>query len=158
MKTVHKYTTSDIFEMLRPKLERYGLTTFASYYLGGRNIKLYGEKDVQNAIAIAYKSGYMRALKGRDFGFGRNTGEHGKWVLVTKDNLPPVGATVRYSRSMASTKGAFEEFSGFEIGDITLVRESTDTTFAVYGIDGKTHFSKIYSFAYPERWDVWVEE
>lgn len=157
-KSISEHTNKDIFEMLRSKMERYGLISRASYILGNYKINVYDEDNVQDAIAIAYKSGYMRAMQGRDFEFFNVSGKHGKWVKVDPDNLPPVGSIVRYSRNSDAIKGWFEEWSGFKLGDITTVSKMEKTGFAVRGIKGKNPFDNVSTYAHPDRWDVWVEE
>ncbi len=157
-KSISEHTNKDIFEMLRSKMERYGLISRASYILGNHKINVYDEDDVQDAIAIAYKSGYMRAMQGRDFEFFNVSGKHGKWVKVDPDNLPPVGSIVRYSRAIDSTKGYFEEWSKFELGDVTTVLKSGRGAFCVQSNKNKVNFDSVSTFAYPDRWDVWVEE
>lgn len=144
--------------MLRAKLERYGLISNASYNLGSRKINVYNEDDVKEAIAIAYKSGYMRAMKGRDFDFYNVHGKHGRWVKVDPNKLPPAGSIVRYSRAIDSIKGHFEEWSNFELGDVTTVLKSGHGKFLVQSNKNKVKFDSISTFAHPDRWDVWVEE
>ena len=74
-------TNEEIWEMLKPKMEKNGLTSIASIshfsasdYPNGlarcEFIPVYAENDVHNAIAIAYRSGYERAMKGRPFKIG----------------------------------------------------------------------------------------
>lgn len=60
--------------------------------------KTYLEDDVHNAIALAYKVGYLRAMKGRPFKFGEKKKKGGHWEPVDPENLPKEGTKVRYSR------------------------------------------------------------
>lgn len=82
MKRPNEYSDDEIYEMLKPKLEKAGLNspTFVDYLTGkqysihqktndGYRPLEFGEKTKQ-AIALAYKSGYLRAQKGRSFIIG----------------------------------------------------------------------------------------
>ena len=51
----------EIFNMLKPKLEKSGAYIDRGYYY---------ELDSKKAIALAYRSGYLRAKKGRPFKIG----------------------------------------------------------------------------------------
>lgn len=89
-------TNKEIWEMLKPKMEKNGLKTYyrvTPYH----HILSYDCIDAQKAIAIAYRSGYERAMKGRPFKFGEKK-KGGHWEPVDPNNLPKEGTTVRYSR------------------------------------------------------------
>lgn len=67
----------DIYSMLKPKLEKVGIGsgikfTFPVIFRIGEegNIRCYQESDVIKAIALAYRSGYLRAKKSRPFKIG----------------------------------------------------------------------------------------
>lgn len=51
----------EIYDMLKPKLEKSGAYIDCGYYY---------ELDSKKAIALAYRSGYLRAKKGRPFKIG----------------------------------------------------------------------------------------
>ena len=51
----------EIYNMLKPKLEKSGAHIDRGYYY---------ELDSKKAIALAYRSGYLRAKKGRPFKIG----------------------------------------------------------------------------------------
>ena len=51
----------EIYNMLKPKLEKSGAYIDRGYYY---------ELDSKKAIALAYRSGYLRAKKGRPFKIG----------------------------------------------------------------------------------------
>ena len=97
-------TNKEIWEMLKPKMEKNGLNGIhmgripCSSYLDFNLIKWYKEDDVHNAIAIAYRSGYERAIKGRPFKIGQKKKKGGHWEPVDPKNLPKEGTKVRYSR------------------------------------------------------------
>lgn len=67
-------TNEEIWEMLKPKMEKNGLNKKMGGLHIGKNLVdgflVYSLYDVHNAIALAYRSGYERALKGRPFKFG----------------------------------------------------------------------------------------
>lgn len=98
-------TKKEIWEMLKPKMEKNGLTSniyscvkvddngFPCFFLE----EVYKNNDVHNAIALAYKVGYLRAMKGRPFKFGEKK-KGGHWEPVDPNNLPKEGTKVRYSR------------------------------------------------------------
>lgn len=63
-------TDEEIFEMLRNKMEKNGLKRTSAYFSFGNHgewITMYKEQDIQKAIAIAYRAGYVRGEKGRPF-------------------------------------------------------------------------------------------
>ena len=100
-------TNEEIWEMLKSKMEKNGVKSKASIINSHIDdypnneieiIKAYYESDVANAIAIAYRSGYERAMKGRPFKFGEKKKKSGHWEPVNPENLPKEGTKVRYSR------------------------------------------------------------
>lgn len=98
---VNDMTNEEIWEMLIPKLNKNGtLIKGARSGLFGP-IFYYEEKGVQNAIAIAYRSGYIRAMKGRPFKIGEKKKKSGHWEPVDPNNLPKEGTRVRYAREYA---------------------------------------------------------
>lgn len=69
-------TDEEIWNMLKPKMEKNGLISRCSRIeiradalptYTNAVIKCYDESDVHKAIALAYKSGYLRSQKGRPF-------------------------------------------------------------------------------------------
>lgn len=66
-------TNEEIWEMLRPKMEKNALTT-KNVHAELFGVYVYNAKDVHNAIALAYKVGYLRAMKGRPFKFASTGG------------------------------------------------------------------------------------
>ena len=67
-------TNEEIWEMLKPKMEKNGLNKKMGGLHIGKNLVdgfwVYGANDVHNAIALAYKVGYLRSQKGRPFKIG----------------------------------------------------------------------------------------
>ena len=119
-------TNEEIWKMLKPKMEKNGLisniysrTKLDGFYLD----EAYKSKDVHKAIAIAYRSGYERAMKGRSFKIGEKKTEEkkqgGRWVPVDPNNLPKEGTRVRYSRECKEYRGCNSEIV---IGDTGVVK------------------------------------
>lgn len=91
-------TNEEIWKMLKPKMEKNGLKTYyrVTPY---RHILSYDCVDAQKAIAIAYRSGYERAMKGRPFKIGeKKEKKGGHWEPVDLNNLPKEGTRVKYAR------------------------------------------------------------
>ena len=97
-------TNEEIWKMLKPKMEKNGLNKkMGGLYIGKSLVDgfcVYSLDDVHNAIALAYKVGYLRAMKGRPFKFGEKKAKKqgGYCESVDRDNLPKEGTKVRYSR------------------------------------------------------------
>ena len=108
-------TNEEIWEMLKPKMEKNGLKTYyrvTPYH----HILSYDCADAQKAIAIAYRSGYERAMKGRPFKIREKKKKGGHWEPVDPNNLPKEGTRVRYSREC----GAYNK-DVIKIGDTGVV-------------------------------------
>ena len=92
-------TNEEIWKMLEPKMRKNGLKPCGSRLLLTNGIaNVYAWEDVHNAIALAYKVGYLRSQKGRPFKIGENKKKGGHWKPVDPNNLPKEGMKVRYSR------------------------------------------------------------
>ena len=94
-------TNEEIWKMLESKMRKNKLE-IAGYlkdYIG--EVACYAEDDVHNAIALAYRSGYERAMKGRPFKIGEKKKKSGHWVPVDPNNLPKEGTRVKYARECA---------------------------------------------------------
>lgn len=67
-------TNAEIWEMLKNKMRKNGLKKKMGALYCDNNLTngywVYTPDDVHNAIALAYKVGYLRAMKGRPFKFG----------------------------------------------------------------------------------------
>jgi len=61
MKQPNEYSNDEVYIMLRPKLTK---------AIGDFPARMYNEAEIVEAIALAYKSGYLRAKKGRSFIIG----------------------------------------------------------------------------------------
>src|SRR5699024_505927 len=79
---------------------------------------VYTPDDVHNAIALAYKVGYLRSQKGRPFKIGEKKKKGGHWVPVDPNNLPKEGTKVRYSRENIDWSNS----TYVEIGDTGTVQ------------------------------------
>lgn len=166
-------TNEEIWNFLKNKMRKNGLVSKASIINTHIDdypdneveiINAYYESDVINAIATAYRSGYLRAIKGRPFKIGSNKTGHsepkkektGHWVPVDPNNLPKEGTRVRYSRE--SKEYSIEKEPMIAIGDIGEF--SYGKTLGLPGIrfnDGR--FWNWVSFSNePECLDMWVED
>lgn len=143
-------TNEEIWKMLKPKMEKNGLKTYyrvTPYH----HILSYDCADAQKAIAIAYRSGYERAMKGRPFKIGKKKKKGGHWVPVDPNNLPKEGTKVRYSRPIC-----FEDefyLIGWNVGDEGIVSYHGN----YFGVkrEGK-NWDGVGMFGY--YFDMWVED
>lgn len=120
---ISEMTNKEIWEMLKPKMEKNGLKTYyrvTPYH----HILSYDCVDAQKAIAIAYRSGYERAMKGRPFKFGEKK-KGGHWEPVDPNNLPKEGTRVRYAREDKEYKEipliALGDSGTFALGKVSLL-------------------------------------
>lgn len=172
---ISEMTNKEIWEMLKPKMEKNGLKPSKIVevnFEGDCNIgsiftvpTTYYESDVINAIALAYRSGYLRAIKGRPFKIGSNKTGHsepkkektGHWVPVDPNNLPKEGTKVRYSRQFNNNVyNRFENRTNMKIGETTVVKYGKFGVFGVKPIHGTREWW--CSSSYPDRFDMWVED
>lgn len=96
---VNDMTNEEIWKMLESKMRKNGLKPCGSRLLLTNGIaNVYAWEDVHNAIALAYKAGYLRSQKGRPFKIGEKKKKGGHWEPVDPNNLPKEGTRVRYAR------------------------------------------------------------
>ena len=57
----------EIYKMLKPKLDKADVLKYGYYY---RDHTMFNADETIKAIALAYRSGYLRAKKGRPFKIG----------------------------------------------------------------------------------------
>lgn len=108
-------TNEEIWKMLESKIRKNGLKPCVSRLLfTGGIANVYAWEDVHNAIALAYKVGYLRSQKGRPFKIGEKKKKGGHWEPVDPNNLPKEGTRVKYSRE---SKEYNKEPGMIEIGD-----------------------------------------
>ena len=154
---ISEMTNKEIWEMLLPKMRKNGLE-IAGYlqdYTG--EVGCYDEDDVHNAIALSYRSGYERAMKGRPFKFGEKKKKGGHWEPIDPNNLPKEGTRVRYSRQFDdSNYNTFENRTNMKIGEETVVMYGNFGTFGIKPIHGTKEWW--CSSSYPDRFDMWVED
>lgn len=100
---VNDMSNEEIWKMLESKMRKNGLKPCGSRPLFTNGIaNVYAWESVHNAIALAYRSGYERAMKGRPFKIGEKTEEKkkgGHWEPVDPNNLPKEGTRVRYNKN-----------------------------------------------------------
>lgn len=168
LESEERMTNEEIWEMLKPKMSKNGLKPSKVVKVNFEDDcntdsiftvpTTYYESDVINAIAIAYRSGYLRAMKGRPFKFNekKEKKKSGHWVPVDPNNLPKEGTKVRYSRE--SKEYSIEKEPMIAIGDIGEF--SYGKILGLPGIrfdDGR--FWNWVSFSNePECLDMWVED
>ena len=101
-------TNEEIWEMLKPKMEKNGLEQYGATFPAVVNVNgnaewttysIYFKEAVHNAIALAYKVGYLRAMKGRPFKIGEKK-QKGHWEWIKPDEIVHDGTKVRYARKV----------------------------------------------------------
>ena len=134
-------TNEEIWEMLQPKLLK--------NYIFPNN--------VSEAVGMAYRVGYLRAMKGRPFKFGEKKKNGGHWEPVGPNNLLKEGTRVRYARECGKYKDDI-----IKIGDTgTVVFEGMFTPLW-FGMkpdklrSGRTWFD--FSEGDENCLDMWVED
>lgn len=94
----NNFTNEEIWNFLKNKMKKNGLTSKVSVVNahiddypnnGVEIINAYYESDVINAIALAYRSGYLRAIKGRPFMIGekKEKKQSGHWEPVDVEEV-----------------------------------------------------------------------
>ena len=148
---VNDMTNEEIWKMLKPKMEKNGLisdiyscTKPDGFYLN----EAYKSKDVHNAIALAYKVGYLRAMKDRPFKFGEKKKKGGHWEPVDPNNLPKEGTKVRY-------KGGFKGYN-WEQNSIAKWIETKNNRFSIK-FDGMS-WNLVCMNCLLKYFDMWVED
>ena len=170
-------TNEEIWEMLRPKIEKHNILVEPGVLYQGEDklnqllnpniiegkyvTDVYDATVARYAIALAYKVGYLRAMKGRPFKFGEKTEEKkkgGHWKPVNPENLPKEGTMVKLKKEYCNHYGGVVE-SG-EIG-IVFHDASYVTQVLGYGINFgkyKTVFLPLDRNIIANCLDMWVED
>ena len=144
-------TNEEIWKMLKPKMEKNGLKTYyrvTPYH----HILSYDCADAQKAIAIAYRSGYERAMKGRPFKIGEKKKKGGHWEPVDPNNLPKEGTKVRYSRKNIDWSNS----TYIEIGDTGTVQFWGN--YFGFNLDAPKGLDWICILTQVDCLDMWVED
>lgn len=145
-------TNEEIWKMLKPKMEGNKLLT---PFWGTWGLSYY-EKDVYNAVALAYRFGYERAMKGRPFKFGGKKKKGGHWEPVDPNNLPKEGTRVRYSRECRDYCDSPDMIILGDIGVFKYGKYNT-TIPGIYFNDGR-YWSWISFNKQADCLDMWVED
>lgn len=160
-------TNEEIWKMLKSKMRKNGLTSKVNVVKTNVDnypdneveiIKAYYESDVHNAIAIAYRSGYERAIKGRPFKFGEKKKKSGHWKPVDPNNLPKEGTKVKLKKEYCNYYGGV-----VESGEIGIVFHDASYSSRVngYGVDFgeyKTIWFPLNRTVIADCLDMWVED
>ena len=147
-------TNEEIWKMLRPKFNKNNLE--GNYV----RIDRYGyiKEDAYNAIAIAYRSGYERAMKGRPFKIGEKKKNGGHWEPVDPNNLPKEGTRVRLNKPYDNYYGGI-----IEAGTIGVVCHDGSYVSRVNGYcvsfgEYKTIWLPLNRIIIADYLDMWVED
>ena len=159
-------TNEEIWEMLKPKMEKNGLkSTTSTVRLPAQwcygdpvdIVKSYEENMVHNAIALAYKVGYLRAMKGRPFKISEKK-KGGHWEPVDPNNLPKEGTRVRLNKP-------YDNYYGGIIKAGTVGRVFHDASYSSrvngYGVnfgEYKTIWFPLNRTIIADCLDMWVED
>ena len=148
-------TNEEIWKMLEGKMGKNGLEPYyrvTPYH----HILSYDCADAQKAIAIAYRSGYERAMKGRPFKIGEKKVEEkkrgGHWEPVDPNNLPKEGTKVRYSRKNIDWSNS----TYVEIGDTGTVQFWG--SYFGFNLDVSKGLDWICILTQVDCLDMWVED
>lgn len=155
-------TNEEIWKMLEGKMRKNGLKKkMGALYCDNKLTNgywVYTPDDVHNAIALAYKVGYLRSQKGRPFKIGEKKKKGGHWEPVDPKNLPKEGARVRYSREC-------KEYKDYKntlviLGDLGKVDITPEGWFGIR-LDNPRSFYSWLSFhdgGIASCLDMWVED
>lgn len=146
-------TNKEIWKMLRPKMEKNWLVP----HWENKELAYY-QSDVANAIAIAYRSGYERAMKGRPFKIGEKKKKGGHWEPVDPNSLPKEGTRVRLNKPYDNYYGGI-----IEAGTVGCVFHDTSYGSRVngYGVnfgEYKTIWFPLNRTIIADCLDMWVED
>ena len=149
-------TNEEIWEMLKPKMEKNGLKKkMGALYCDNKLTNgywVYTPDDVHNAIALAYKVGYLRSQKGRPFKISEKKKKGGHWEPVDPNNLPKEGTKVRYSRKNIDWSNS----TYIEIGDTGIVQFWG--SYFGFNLDVPKGLDWICILTQVDCLDMWVED
>ena len=149
----------EIWKMLEPKMRKNELVPSETNVACGMVTKSYYDaRDFEKAVALAYKVGYVRAMKGRPFKYGKTnkaTKPTGHWEKVDRNNLPEAGRRLKYARPDCSY-GKDSEFIYF--GAEGVADPGLTDSFGIMPDHPKNGFEWVSFNGTPECLDVWVED
>lgn len=158
LEIVEEMTNEEIWEMLKPKMKKNGLEEYkGGFYLNDLIVPVgyvYTADKANEAIAIAYRSGYLRAMKGRPFKIGKKKIEEkkgGHWEPVDPNNLPKEGTRVRYSREC-------KDYVDIEVGDTGVVEIYNSNWFGIKLDTPRSWMSWACFDGEEDCLDMWVED
>lgn len=118
-------TNEEIWKMLEGKMRKNGLKPCGSRLLFTNGIaNVYAWEDVHNAIALAYKVGYLRSQKGRPFKISEKKQQGPHWEWIKPNEIVLDGTKVRYARKVGpSGNSIWTDWKiGYE-GKVTFVED-----------------------------------
>ena len=161
-------TNEEIWEMLRSKMEKHNILAELGVLCQGEDkldqllnpniiegkyvTDVYNATVARYAIALAYKVGYLRAIKGRPFKIGERKKKGGHWEPVDPNNLPKEGTKVRYSRKNIDWANS----TYVEIGDTGTV-QFWEGYFG-FNLDVSKGLDWICILTQADCLDMWVED
>ena len=102
-------TDEEIWEMLKPKMEKLGINydgTYIKYRSISKEPKKYMDiPTVQKLVATVYRSGYGRGQKGRPFVIGEMKQQGPHWEWIKPNEIVPDGTKVRYMKRAEDDNG-----------------------------------------------------
>lgn len=145
-------TNEEIWKMLENKMQKNGFHYSLAYDKNNVEYEMYSRGLVFDLIAIAYRSGYERAMKGRPFKIGEKKKKGGHWEPVDPNNLPKEGTKVRYSRENIDWSNS----TYVEIGDTGTVQFWG--SYFGFKLDASKGLDWICILTQVDCLDMWVED
>lgn len=150
-----KYTDEQIWEMLKPKMEKMGVQYRQGVFteLGSDSIVM-DIGCVMRLVATIYRSGYVRGQKGRSFIIGEKK-KRGHWESCYKGEKLPEGTKVKLNKKVKLT-GDIWHFTENSIGYSTKEGVSVftnDTWILFEGEERPFYFGEL-----TDKLLKWVEE
>ena len=143
-----QYTDEQIWEMLKPKMEKMG------YNINLDSVSCFNGKALEELIVTIYKSGYIRGQKGRSFIIGEK--KKGHWEPCYKGEKLPEGTKVKLNKKVDFTNNSMWHFTKDSIGYSTKEKVNmfnNDTWILFEGEEYPFYFGII-----TDRLLKWVEE
>lgn len=155
---VNDMTNEEIWKMLENKMRKNGFHYSLAYDKNNVEYEMYSKGLVFDLIAIAYRSGYERAMKGRPFKIGEKKKKGGHWEPVDPNNLPKEGTMVRLNKPYDNYYGGI-----IEAGTVGCVFHDASYSSRVngYGVnfgEYKTIWFPLNRTVIADCLDMWVED